>query len=255
MLRRTFIHVPGIGPKTEQSLWRRGVLTWDEFLGYEGCVLSPARDAVARTELERSLRRIHDPGYFAERIPGAEMWRLFEEFRHRAVYLDIETSGGYEGWDDITLIGLYNGSSVETFVSGFNLAEFETAIARYDVVVTFNGAGFDLPFIRRAFPGISLPPVHIDLRFVLRRIGLRGGLKSIERRVGLSRDPLVNGMDGYHAVLLWVAYQQGDRSALDLLIEYNRADIVNLEPLMDLAYRELSRRTAGAGGMGPPWRE
>lgn len=52
-------------------------------------------------------------------------------------------------------------------------------------MITFNGGPFDLPFIRRQFPGIKLPPAHIDLRFFLRQLGLRGGLKAIERRLGL----------------------------------------------------------------------
>ncbi|MFP3927870.1 MAG: ribonuclease H-like domain-containing protein [Desulfobacteraceae bacterium] len=249
MLKSTFLHIPGIGFKTEQRLWALGLRTWEDFLGSGGAVLPSARDSLARTELERSLRRLHEADYFAERLPGSEVWRLFKEFRNRAVYLDIETSGGYEGFDEITVIGLYDGSRVETFVNGFNLEDFESSIARYDVVVTFNGAGFDLPFIRRTFPGISMPPVHIDLRFLLRRIGLRGGLKSIERKVGLERTPGVEGMNGYHAVLLWAEYQRcGDKSALERLIEYNKADIVNLEPLMDLAYRRLRNMLMGPYG-------
>ena len=30
-------------------------------------------------------------------------------------------------------------------------------------------------------------PAHIDLRFLLRRIGYRGGLKKIEKELGISR--------------------------------------------------------------------
>ena len=95
-----------------------------------------------------------------------------------AVYLDIETSG-YDQWtNDITVIGIYDGQTVQSFVNGKNLEQFETAIAKYDLVITFNGSSFDLPFIRRSFPGISLPEGHIDLRFVLKKMGLSGGLKA-----------------------------------------------------------------------------
>ena len=76
---------------------------------------------------------------------------------------DIETSGGYQGMDEITVIGLYDGCDVHTFVNGSNLDEFEISISQYDLVITFNGTTFDLPFIRRWFPNISLPPAHIDL--------------------------------------------------------------------------------------------
>ena len=47
---------------------------------------------------------------------------------------------------------------------------------------------------------------------------------------------VVNGMDGYMAVLLWQRYQRGDKGALDLLLSYNREDVVNLEVLMDGAF-------------------
>ena len=46
-------------------------------------------------------------------------------------------------------------------------------------------------------------------------------------------------MNGYHAIMLWKEYQWGEKGALDKLIKYNTADISNLEPLMERAYREL----------------
>ncbi len=176
-----------------------------------------------------------------------DLWRVFNEFRDRAVYLDIETSGMFMGADEITVIGLYDGMNVHTFVNGQNMAEFEQVIASYDLVITFNGSSFDLPFIRQSFPGISLPPGHIDLRFFLKRLGYKGGLKHIEKEFGISRDLAIEGMDGYDAVRLWMAYQWGDRTALDLLIQYNTADIVNLKPLMEKGYEMMKNRLWGPG--------
>ncbi|MGD8386015.1 MAG: ribonuclease H-like domain-containing protein [Desulfobacteraceae bacterium] len=242
MLEHTFVHIQSIGPKTERSLWRRGIDTWDAFLHHPGTVLSRSRDALVRDELERSLVHRSDIRFFQQRLRSAEMWRLFEAFRDRAVYLDIETSGGYEGLDEITVIGLYDGKRVQTFVNGVNLDAFEIAVAEYDLVITFNGGPFDLPYIRRHFPGISLPPAHIDLRFFLRQLGFSGGLKAIERQVGLVREDDVNGLDGRDAVFLWAAHCNGDPSALDRLVRYNTADIVHLEPLMSMGYARMKAR-------------
>ncbi len=239
VLRNTFIHVRGIGYRTEQALWAHGVRTWEDYLAGSVPVVPVTRDRFVRSELERSLENLSNIEFFTRRLQGSELWRLFDEFRAGAVYLDIETSGGYEGFDEITVIGLYDGIRTQTFVNGVNLEAFETAVAAYDVVVTFNGACFDLPYIRRAFPGITLPPAHIDLRFVLRRLGFSGGLKAIERRMGLVRESGIDGMDGLDAVRLWAEHQQGNRSALDRLIRYNTADIVNLEPLMETGYRRM----------------
>jgi len=110
------------------------------------------------------------------------------------------------------------------------------------MVITFSGSSFDLPYIRRWYPSITLPPVHIDLRFFLKRLGYKGGLKAIEKEFGILRDSEIGGMDGYEAVKLWRAYQLGDQNALDLLIQYNTADIVNLKPLMETGYDQMKKQ-------------
>lgn len=247
MLEHTFIHIPGIGPKTERRIWGLGIPTWQAFLDYKTTRLFPKRHDVLCRELIASLDHRHDIAFFSARLPPGEMWRLFGAFQHKAVYLDIETSGGWQGMDDITVIGIYDGIDVQTFVSGINLDDFEMAIAAYDLVITFNGALFDLPLIRSRFPGISLPPAHIDLRFLLKKLGHAGGLKRIEKNLGISRE---SGMDGYDAVRLWQAYQWGDGAALETLIRYNRADIVNLKPLMEMGCRKMKAHLLGRGGQG-----
>jgi len=192
-----------------------------------------------RQNLEASIENIDNIHFFQNRLSSTDLWRVFDRFKDKTVYLDIETSGLYQGVDEITVIGLYDGKTAKTFVKGINLDEFESEITSYQLIITFNGAQFDLPFIRRQFPHISLPPAHIDLRFFLKKLGYRGGLKAIEKSFGLSRSSNIDGMDGYEAVLLWKAYQWGDESALDRLILYNTADIVHLKPLMERGYEEM----------------
>jgi uncharacterized protein YprB with RNaseH-like and TPR domain len=239
MLEHTFIHIRGIGPRTEQKLWHQGIHTWQTFLDHGETIISPARDDFIAQELEASLKHKEDASFFSKRLPPGEMWRIFNVFKDKAVYLDIETSGGYQDVDEITVIGIYDGNDVRTFVNGINLDDFETAIACYDLVITFNGATFDLPFIRGWFPNISLPAAHIDLRFLLKKLGYTGGLKKIEKDLGINRDADIDGIDGFEAVRLWRAYQWGDERALETLIRYNSADIVNLKPLMEIGCREM----------------
>ncbi len=242
MLENSFIHIPGIGEATERRLWGKGIFDWQGFLRTSRSPLSPGKDAIAREILFKSLDHRKDASFFAETFPQREMWRLFEAFKDRVVYLDIETSGGVGGCDEITVIGLYDGKEVKSFVNGIDLDAFELEIARYDMVVTFNGACFDLPYIRRAFPSISLPKVHVDLRFLLGRLGYQGGLKKIEHDCGIVRDRDIEGMGGLEAVWLWRDYLDGDTSALERLISYNRADIVNLEPLIEKGFNEMRRK-------------
>jgi uncharacterized protein YprB with RNaseH-like and TPR domain len=245
LLENTFIHVPGIGPETERRLWQSGILTWEQYLHSDQPLFPPTRDAFVRKNLADSLTNRGDIRFFSERLSSFDRWRLYDAFKDRAVYLDIETSGGYEGVDDITVIGLYDGDTVQTFINGVNLNAFELAIVSYEVVITFNGALFDLPVLRRHFQHVELPPVHIDLRFFLKRLGYRGSLKAIEKTFAISRSTHIDGMSGHDAVHLWEAYRSGDAGALECLIAYNTADIVNLKPLMERGYHEMRGRLLG----------
>jgi uncharacterized protein YprB with RNaseH-like and TPR domain len=238
MLKRTFIHLPGVGPRREAHIWRQGLSTWEDFLAAKRIRgLSRERLGGLKGELQRSLAHLEDAAYFARRLRAGEHWRLFSHFRPRAAYLDIETTG--TDWPGlwVTVVGLYDGRNLRQFVQGYNLDKFPQMLREFDLLVTFNGTQFDLPVLQAYFPQLSLPPAHVDLRFLMARLGFKGGLKKIEPRFGIHRPDEVDGMDGYMAVLLWERYQRGDKSALDLLLTYNREDVVNLEVLMDAAFR------------------
>lgn len=248
MLKRTFVHLPGVGRKSEARLWRHGLTTWEDFLAAPAVPgLAASRLAVLKALLEESLSHLEYPRYFAARLNGAEHWRLFRHFRPRAAYLDIETSGSAWPGLTVTVVGLYDGQFFRQFIHGHNLLEFPQALAGIDVLVTFNGAQFDLPVLKAAFPELEMPPVHLDLRFILARLGFKGGLKQLEPRFGLTRPPEVAGLDGYDAVLLWDRFQRGETTALELLLKYNREDVLNLETLMVAAFGNCCENLLGGG--------
>lgn len=233
MLQHSFCHIPGIGLKSERKLWKHGIHRWEDWLACETSVLSEAKRALARQSLEESSQALarRDAEHFAVALPVSEQWRLFPDFRDSVAYVDIETTGLGFGEDAITSIALYDGSRVRTYVQGRNLEAFEVDIAEYDLLVTFNGKCFDVPFLERHFR-TRLTRAHIDLRYVLRQLGYRGGLKACERMLGLGRDAL-DGVDGYFAVLLWKEYRDtGDERYLETLLAYNVADVLSLEALL-----------------------
>src|SRR5205807_3170108 len=127
-------------------------------------------------------------------------------------------------FDTVTMVGLYDGRKYQLFVDGENLRDLPKTLQKYPVVVTFNGAGFDLRFLRLAFPDLVLPPIHIDLRWVSRKLGMKGGLKSIEANLGLRRAAEVDSLTGYDATVLWARYLRGNKAALQSLIQYNTED-------------------------------
>ena len=238
MLNRTFVHLPGVGLHTEARFWRLGLATWEDFLAAPQVVgVGPERLAGLKAGVAESLEHAGRLRYFASRLPGSEHWRLFRQFKGRVAYLDIETSGAAWPHLEVTVVGLFDGVTLRQFVKGHNLADFPEAFASVHVLVTFNGTQFDLPVLLASFPNLAIPPVHLDLRFLLARLGFKGGLKKIEPRFGLKRPPGVAGLNGFDAVLLWDRYQRGDRTALNLLLQYNKEDVVNLEFLMEEAFQ------------------
>jgi uncharacterized protein len=244
MLKNTFVHVPGIGIKSEQKIWSSGIYSWDDLLIGECSLFNP----VKRDRLKRSIEESHEqlskftPEFFEARMPSAHHWRIFPEFRESIAYLDIETTGLYSWSDQVTTIAVYDGKSIVTYVQGQNLHEFKEDIQKYRVLVTYNGKCFDVPFLESYF-GIKLNQVHIDLRYVLRSLGYMGGLKGCEKKAGIDRGNL-EGVDGYFAVSLWNEYQRDkNHKALDTLLAYNIQDVVNLETLMVLSYNLKLRET------------
>ncbi len=243
MLERTFIHIPGIGKRTEQELWSAGCHSWSDLAkGLDRfSVGSAAREDVV-THLEASQRSLEEGWhqYFARRLGQTEAWRAWPEFRKSCVYLDIETDGGNSG-EAVTTVGLYDGTDFACLIRGEDLGNFPDIISQYSMIVTFFGTGFDLPVLQKRFPTMRLDQIHLDLCPALKKVGLRGGLKVIEQRVGIVRSPETAGLTGRDAIGLWRRFERGSDAALDTLIAYNREDVVNLERLTALAYQRLKR--------------
>jgi len=141
-------------------------------------------------------------------------------------YLDIETCAGGQ----VTVVGIYREDRGFTQLVGGEITDVRLwdALDGVEVVCTFNGDRFDLPILERQ--------VRVDLRAQMRSLDLlrecrthkiKGGLKRLEQRFGIAR--ATRGMNGWDAVRLWARYEQeGDRDALQLLLDYNREDVMNL---------------------------
>jgi len=153
-------------------------------------------------------------------------------------YLDIETTGLSCSYAEITVVGIYLGNGSEgrlaqlvgTEVTKDNLLE---TLKGVNTIYTYNGSRFDLPFINGSL-GIDLETMadHHDLMYDCWRCNLFGGFKAVEQQLGIPRR--LQGITGLDAVLLWQRYQNyGDRNSLDLLLEYNREDVVNLKVLRE----------------------
>jgi uncharacterized protein YprB with RNaseH-like and TPR domain len=188
--------------------------------------------------------------YFAENLLTSQHWRLYGDFQDACAFLDIETTG-LSLFADITTIALYDGRTIRYYVNGDNLDDFPEHVKDYRLLVTYSGKLFDFPRIEGYF-GIRLPQAHIDLRYPLGSVGLKGGLKSCERQLGIERQE-VESIDGSVAVLLWQEYRKyGNAKALESLLAYNIRDAVNLKPLMVHAYNQKVKATPFAESRSLP---
>jgi uncharacterized protein YprB with RNaseH-like and TPR domain len=254
MLTNTFCHIPGIGEKTERSLWSAGVISWDSAVPQVSIRLPrPLQESWDR-HIEESHRNYkkRNAGYFAEKLPSNQQWRLYRDFRDDCAFVDIETTGLF--WEhEITTAVLYDARSIRYYVNGDNLEQLPRDLKDYRLLVTYNGKRFDIPLIERFFH-IRLPQAHIDLRYPLWTIGLKGGLKGCERHLGIGR-PGLEGVDGFVAVLLWNEYRKRkDVKALETLLAYNVQDTVALHALMVHALNENVKATpfSASHSLPPP---
>lgn len=275
MLRSTFLCFPGITPALERKLWDAGVRSWSD-------LPTPAAAAILKVdheplcamvpEYERRLA-IGDAEFFERRLKGAQKLRLVRDFDNNMAAVDIETSGIMIEAGVTTLCGICTPVGMHCFVADSDLQDAPTLLGRHAVLVTFNGARFDLPILRKEFGGpwgytglkqdetqwgggqpslfadLSAPPApqaHIDLMHCLREIGYRGGLKKIEKQIGLMRPQGIDGFDGFAAVKTWQQWaaerpypEEDTVAALKRLIAYNLYDCANLLIMARFAYNDL----------------
>ncbi len=155
--------------------------------------------------------------------------------KYRA-YLDIETTGFSRYYCDLTVIGIAlekgRKCQVVQLIEGDLYEEMLLkSLEGVDEIYTYNGSRFDLPFIEVEL-GIDLKQrfKHTDLMYDCWRQNLKGGLKVVERLLGIRRR--LTGVDGYIAVQLWYDYvNNNNKEALQTLLAYNEEDVVNLRVL------------------------
>ena len=245
MIQSSFCFLPGVASATERRLWRQGLLSWADFLSSPSIDrMSAARKALYDAQVAEAMEQYagDDARYFGVVLPQREHWRLYEWLRPRAVYLDIET----DTFGQITVVGLYGDGRMTSFVRGesLNVRRLAEALRQYDLLVTFCGTTFDLPVLLSQYPDLPLDQPHMDVCLVGRRLGYRGGLKAVERQLGIDRGKELEGMNGADAVRCWNRWRHArDEKAKAQLLRYNEADCVNLEPLAEAFYRLMVQST------------
>ena len=247
MIQKSFIFLEKVRERKEQNIWKQGIHNWDEFLRTDSI---SGISAQKKHQYNRKIREAHnalfagDYTYFIGKLPQKEMWRMYDFCREECCFLDIEV----DSYGKIILVGISDYYTTNMFVKGVNLDKqsIEKELSKYKVIITFNGGAFDLPKLRKELK-VRFDVPHIDLKPLCISLGLKGGLKEVEKKLSLKRPTHLTG----NPVDLWKAFHaSGDREYFDLLLEYNREDIENLKGVMEWVYRKRYKQCFVTSGNG-----
>ncbi len=161
---------------------------------------------------------------------------MVTELHPHCAYLDIETTSLSPSDGDLTVIGLFldcgnDQEFIQLVGEEISTTKLRDIFEKVKVLYTYNGERFDLPYIEAKL-GVDLAALcsHHDLMYDCWRRNLYGGLKEVERQLGIERN--LTGIDGFMAVRLWLNYKfYDDEKALLTLLGYNREDVLNLKAL------------------------
>lgn len=228
MIENTFIQCEGIGPKTELKLKLMGFQSWDD------CLQNPKELPFKGERKDHFIRELvdskealefQDIHYFVQRLPHREHWRILADFYDKATFFDIETSGLSAYECHATVIAAYGQGELKTYFYKENMDDFLDLAENSDLLVTFNGNSFDIPFLLSHYNIPDIGSAYVDLRWISYYEGYKGGLKNIEQELKIHRPFSLIGVDGFEAVMLWERWKDSqDIDAKKKLIAYCQAD-------------------------------
>lgn len=248
MLENSLVLISGIGPRKEARLWSSGITSLDEFIdakNLRGISRNRMAQLQERAMIAKSRILARDYKWIADALPERDRWRMLSFATDRTAALDIECARIGNARIPVLISVCRSRGGCETLVRGEDLYRdrLDRLLEGVDVLLTFNGSSFDLPLLSERGFGMARY-VHLDLRRYSRRAGLNGGLKRIERTIGIRRPRELEFSTESQASYLWNLWvSKGNRRAIDLLVRYNRQDAESLFPLSNIIYRRLKEKT------------
>lgn len=236
MIKRTFTHISGIGELKELHLWENGVHEWTDL--YNKCFdfFDGKRADKILANLEVSMRKYEkgDLQYFYKSLPRKDLWRLLPGHEDKTAFVDIETTGlAHPPAGKVTTISVLMDGKLHQAHGDLEKRKLASYLnENAQLLVSYYGEVFDIPFLRKQFKQ-KFDIAHVDLCFALRRNGLSGGLKYVEKKAKIKFVRKSDGLDGFAAVIMWNMYKKGNKKALETLLAYNGEDTVVLQLLSE----------------------
>lgn len=169
-----------------------------------------------------------------------------------SVFLDLETTGFSSARNQIYMIGYAFQTDRKMCITQLFaetpseekqvISAFLEFLTRYDTLITFNGTGFDIPFLKSRCAHFHLPETldtfrHIDIykqisicRKILKLPNLKQ--KTLEKFLDISRDDVCSGKD---LISVWSEYtKQPSEESCKFLKLHNYEDVAGMIPLLSL---------------------
>ncbi|MBO5302420.1 MAG: ribonuclease H-like domain-containing protein [Lachnospiraceae bacterium] len=191
-------------------------------------------------------------------LPLPETPYITQYFTENCVFFDIETTGFSPKNAFVYLIGIAvrkgNQIHIQQFLAEKRtdekdiLSAFYQQIAYADTLITFNGTGFDIPFLKGRDNLYNLEQCwdtywHIDLYKLTGKFAHLFHLpnkkqKSLELFLGINRDDLYSGGE---LISVYRDYEKDkDSHKEELLLLHNYEDVLGMTDLLSLlSYRDL----------------
>lgn len=179
-------------------------------------------------------------------------------FTEQAIFFDIETTGFSPARSNLYLIGCATRKADMLYIDQFFaesvneesdvIAAFFSLLAQYHTIITFNGIGFDIPYLKAKCDSLQIHSpfdsyICIDIYKEISKQKALLGLaslkqKSIELFLGIDRKDSFSGgelIEVYHTYT-----KHPTDEALSLLRQHNYEDVLYMPKLLPiLSYREI----------------
>lgn len=227
MILRTFSALTKIGLRKEQELWDKGIYSIQDFHKYNAKHHSETwtQHWQKETDSIKALLKKRDIENLLKILPNKLHYRLLPNIQKDLVFFDAEMIEVHNKKIIFMATCLFK-NNIYSFTQGKNLKELKIFLKDKQFLVTFGGTKNDLPLLYQSFKDKPFL-IHIDLKNLTNQIKMKGGLKSIEIQLGLTRK-YCHQINGADAPLLWQKFQTSkNQKILESLLHYNAEDTIH----------------------------
>jgi uncharacterized protein len=240
MITRCFTFLDGISNR-KQDIILNQASDWNGFLEVDVKGISKLRKFFYNQKVREARQALlnDDVVFFNKYFKNKDLLHLYDYYEDETCFLDVEINRGRE---DLILVGVYDGFETKQFLKGYNLDKktLFDYLSRFKVIVTYNGSSFDVPLLKKYFDS-KLNFIHLDLKPLCLSVDLKGGLKEVEKQLGLNRDLCYSVKPGDPCKIYRAFLVTGDRYYLDLLLNYNEEDCLSLKRIIEFIKKEKKR--------------